>query len=172
MSAGGFPRIQPAGDQPDQPKEGGNGAWAFYLAAAALALIGLFQLNGYRYALAAEHNWTRASGMVTSQSVHVSYGRHSDSYTTFITYSYAALGGVYSAGPVEVKQHKFFFSENDAQETLNRDFPQGGSLPVYYNPTDPGDSSLGVAGSSGLMAPLAFLFLAGGAVYFGKQQSD
>lgn len=73
-------------------------------------------------------------------------------------------------GAVEVYQHKFFFSDSDTQNTLNKNYPQGGSLRVYYDPNNPGESSLGAAGSSGLAAPVALFILAGGIVFLGRQQ--
>jgi hypothetical protein len=154
----------------EQPQKETSYAWIYYLVAVALTLIGLYQLSGYRKALAEQVRWNRASGMVTSHDVQYSGDSRSQHFSTFITYSYLAKGGEYSGGPVEVYPNRFFFSEDGAKDTLNKNYPRGGSLRVYYDPNNPGESSLGVAGSSGLAAPLALLILAGGIVFFGRQQ--
>lgn len=144
----------------------GAGVWGYYLVAGLAAVMGLVFLNDFRYALSVQKNWTRASGMVTENKVIAYRGRRSTSYSTFVSYSYAADGTVYEAGPLEINKSKLYFSEGSAEEDLRDNFPEGKSLDVYYNPLNHSESGLGLPGAAGLAAPIVFLLLAAGLVSF------
>lgn len=157
--------------EPRPARSGGvSDAWGYYLAALFLAVMGLIFINDYRYALAAQQRWTEAAGRVTENKVTVRRHRRSTSYNSYISYSYNAAGTLYTAGPVELYKHKLYFSEGGAWEDLEDHFPEGKSIDVYYNPENHGESSLGLAGSPGLLVPLVFFVLAGAAFYAGREQ--
>lgn len=160
MSAGN----QGAAQQARPAGAPGGSAWGYYLVAGLAALMGLVFLYNFRQALVAQKTWTRAAGRVTEAKV-VSYrSRRSTSYSTFISYSYAAGGTIYAAGPLEINKSKPYFSESSAEEDLRDNFPEGKSLDVYYNPSDPYESSLGLPGVSGLAAPILFFLFSAGLV--------
>lgn len=151
------------GNQSDRPaSEPGGSVWGYYLVAGLAAVMGLVFLNNFRQALVAQKTWTPAAGRVTESKVVRYHSRRSTSYCTYISYSYAAGGAVYGAGPLEINKSKYYFSEDSAEEDLQDNFPPGKSLGVYYNPSNPYESSLGLPGAMGLIAPiLFFLFSAG-----------
>ena len=156
-------------EQPEAPEEKparDKLCWCYYAAAAVLAIMGLVYLNDFRSALVAQERWVRTSGWVTGAEVVTHYTRHSASYGTFVSYSYATAGGAASGGPVELNKFKFYFSEAGARADLLGKFPQGRSITVYYNPENSGQSSLGLGGAPGLAVPIVFFVLAFGAVYF------
>jgi hypothetical protein len=139
--------------------------WGYYLTAALLAALALIFLNDWRYALAAQKRWMPAAGRVTESRVEVHHGRRSDSYSTFIAYVYSANEALYGSGTRELNRYKLYFSEDAAQKDLDRHFPLGRNIDVYYNPSDPAESSLGLAGAPPLSSPIIFLLLAVGAIY-------
>lgn len=145
-------------------EEPGGGAWGYYLVAAFAAAMGVIFLNDFRNALTAQRTWTPAAGRVTENKVVTYRGRRSTSYSTYINYSYAADGVIYGAGPLEINKAKLYFSEGSAEGDLQENFPPGKSLSVYYNPSNPYESSLGLPGASGLAAPIIFFLLAAGLV--------
>ncbi|MDD2804188.1 MAG: DUF3592 domain-containing protein [Elusimicrobiales bacterium] len=149
---------------------GSNDAWGYYFAALFLGVMGLIFLNDFRYALAAQQRWTEAAGRVTENKVTVRRSRRSTSYSSYISYTYNAGGTLYGAGPVELYKHKLYFSEGGAWEDLENNFPEGKSIDVYYNPENPGQSSLGLAGAPGAAVPVVFFLLAFAAFYAGRQQ--
>jgi len=160
MSAGtqGFTQsARPAGTP-------GGGAWGYYLVAGLAALMGLFFLYNFRQALVAQKTWIRAAGRVTETKVITYRSRRSTSHSTFISYSYAAGGTIYGAGPLEINKSKPYFSESSAEEDLQDNFPEGKSLDVYYNPSNPYESRLGLPGFSGLVAPILFFLFSAGLV--------
>lgn len=160
MSAGTQGAIQST--RPE--KAPGGGVWGYYLVAGLAAVMGLVFLNNFRQALAAQKTWTRAAGRVTENKV-VSYrSRRSSSYCTYISYSYAAGGSIYGAGPLEINKSKYYFSEGSAEEDLQENFPPGKSLDVYYNPSNPYESSLGLPGATGLISPILFFLFSAGLV--------
>lgn len=142
----------------------GGGAWGYYLVAAFAAAMGLVFLNDFRNALTAQRTWTPAAGRVTENKVVTRHSRRSTSYSTYINYSYAAGGAIYAAGPLEINKAKLYFSEGSAERDLQENFPPGKSIGVYYNPSNPYDSSLGLPGASGLAAPIVFFLIAAGLV--------
>lgn len=143
-------------------KAPGGSVWGYYLVAGLAAVMGLVFLNNFRQALVAQKTWVPAVGRVTENKV-VSYrSRRSSSYCTYISYSYAAAGAIYGAGPLEINKSKYYFGEGSAEEDLQENFPVGQSLDVYYNPSNPYESRLGLPGVTGLVSPvLFFLFSAG-----------
>lgn len=141
-----------------------------YLGAFFLAAMGLIFLNDFRYALAAQTRWTAASGRVTESKVVTRHSRRSTSYDSYISYTYNTDAGYYSAGPVEISKHKLYFTENGAWDDLRDHFAEGRSLTVYYNPDNPGQSSLGLAGAPGPQVAVVFFLLAFGAFYAAKNQ--
>ena len=143
--------------------------WCSYAVAAVLAIMGLVSLNDFRCALVAQKRWVPASGWVKETEVVRHHSRHSTSYATLISYTYAADNAIRRAGPVELNKYKFHFSESGAQADLDKDYPQGKSIRVYYNPSAPDESSLGLAGAPGLSIPIAFFALAFGIIYFARQ---
>lgn len=151
-------------------RSSGGNSLGLYLGAFFLAAMGLIFLNDFRYALAAQTRWTAAAGRVTESRVAVRHSRRSTSYNSYVSYTYNTESGFYSAGPVEVYKHKLYFTENGAWEDLRDRFAEGRSLTVYYNPGNPGQSSLGLAGAPGPQVGIVFLLLAFGAFYFGKNQ--
>lgn len=151
-------------------RTGSDSAWGYYLAALFLAALGLIFLNDYRYALAAQQRWVPASGRVTENKVVVHRGRRSSSYNTFISYTYNTDTGVHGAGPLELNKFKLYFTEGGAWDDLRGRFPEGKSLEVYYNPSNPSESSLGLAGAPGVAVPIVFFLFAFGAVYVGRNQ--
>lgn len=160
MSAGtqGVPRS----DRPE--KEPGGSVWGYYLVAGLAAAMGLVFLNNFRQALVAQKTWTRAAGRVSENKVVGYHSRRSSSYCTYISYSYAAGGTIYGAGPLEINKSKYYFSEGSAEEDLRENFPVGQSLDVYYNPANPYESSLGLPGASGLVSPVLFFLLSAGLI--------
>lgn len=170
MSAGAHDGQRPVSAAVAAAPGSGESTWGYYLAAGLLALMGLIFFNDFRYALAAQKNWAQASGRVTGNEVVTHHSRRSTSYNTFISYEYTAEGAGYSAGPVELNKFKLYFSEGGAQDDLDDSFPRGKIIKVYYNPSDPGQSSLGLAGAPGIAVPIAFFILAFGVVYVARQQ--
>jgi hypothetical protein len=174
MGAGYGTSYTPAPERASSISRGGSGssndAWGYYLAAFFLAAIGFVSLNDFRYALAAQTRWTEASGRVTGNKVIVHHGRRSTSYNTYISYAYDTGSGEYAAGSVEVYKYRLFFTESGAWDDLRDNFAEGKSIDVYYNPNDPSQSSLGLAGSPGPLVPVVFFLLAFGAAYAGRQQ--
>lgn len=170
MSAGGDEGQRPVSATGGAASGSGDSTWGYYLAAALLTLLGVTFLNDFRYALAAQTRWAQAAGRVTDNAVVVHRGRKSTSYNTFISYEYTAEGGSYSAGPLELNKFKLYFTEGGAQDDLDDNFARGKSITVYYNPSDPSESSLGLAGAPGIAVPIAFFLLAFGAVYVARQQ--
>ncbi|MDP2866278.1 MAG: DUF3592 domain-containing protein [Elusimicrobiota bacterium] len=142
----------------------GGSAWGYYLVAGLAAVMGLVFLNNFRQALVAQKTWTPAAGRVTESKVVRYRSRRSTSYSTFINYSYAAGGAIYGAGPLEINRSKIYFSEGSAEEDMQENFPPGKSLDVYYNPSNPHESSLGLPGASGLVAPILFFLFSAGLV--------
>lgn len=159
MSAG----IQGATRSDRTGKTTGGSVWGYYLVAGLAAVMGLVFLNNFRQALVAQKTWLPAAeGRVTENKVVGYHSRRSSSYCTYISYTYAAGGTIYGAGPLEINRSKYYFSEGSAGEDLQENFPVGQSLDVYYNPANPGESRLGLPGVSGLVSPvLFFLFSAG-----------
>lgn len=151
-------------------RSSGGNSLGLYLGAFFLAAMGLIFLNDFRYALAAQTRWTSASGRVTENRVEVRHSRRSTSYSSYVSYTYNTEAGYYSAGPVEVYKHKLYFTENGAWEDLQDNFAEGRSLTVYYNPDNPGQSSLGLAGAPGPQVAIVFFLLAFGAFYAAKNQ--
>lgn len=143
--------------------------WGYYLAALGLAGMGIIFLNDYRYALAAQKRWAPSSGRIIENHVVTHRGRKSTSYNTFISYTYSTETTVYSAGPIEINKYKPYMTGGGAQADLDKYFPQGKIIDVYYNPENPYESSLGLAGAPGLQVPLAFFLLAFGAIYFARE---
>lgn len=148
--------------------------WAFILGGALASAIAMFMLNDFRYALAAQLKWTKAAGRVTGHEIGEhrgsSYSRRSrrhTSYSASISYEYATPGGRYLAGPVEVTKSGGFLTESGAVELLRRKFPEGGRVTVYYQPGNPGRSSLGLAGSRGFAFPFLLLLAGATSVYLG-----
>jgi len=160
MSAGIEGRSQSA--RTESPA--GESPWGYYLVAALAAVMGLIFLNDFRRALDAQRNWTPASGRVTESKVVRYHSRRSTSYSTYVSYSYAAGDALYGAGPLEVNKYKLYFSEGGAEEDMQDNFPQGKSLDVYYNPSNPSESSLGLPGAPGLAVPIVFFLLSAGLV--------
>ena len=153
-----------------RPREAANSTWGYYLFAGMAVLLGLILLNDWRYALAAQKRWTPAAGRVTENKVVVHRSRRSSSYNTFISYTYSANNALYGAGPLELNKYKLYFSEDGAWTDLRKHFPEGKSIDVYYNPANPYQSSLGLAGTPGLSVPIAFLLFAVVAVYMARQE--
>ena len=151
-------------------RQEGSNAWMFYLGALVLALIGLGQFNQYQRARRAEAGWTSATGYITGHYVRRSSGRGPHSYSTYVNYDYDVNGTMYAAQPVEVNQNDLYMGEDSAYGALAKDFPQGGSITVYYDPYHPSDSSLGSIGAPRLTGPIVFFLLAGMAVFLGKEQ--
>jgi len=149
--------------QAASPSSGGS-PWGYYLVAAFAAAMGLIFLNDFRYALAAQRNWTRAAGRVTENKVVRHYGRRSTSYSTFVSYTYVVGDTRYGAGPLEINKYKLYFSGDSAENDLQENFPQGKSLEVYCNPSNPSESSLGLPGAPGLAVPLVFFLFSIGLV--------
>jgi len=170
MSAGGDDGRRPVSAESGAAAGSGGSTWGYYLGAGLLALMGIIFLNDFRYALAAQTRWSPAAGRVTANEVVTHHSRKSTSYNTFISYEYTAGGGGYSSGPVELNKFKLYFSEGGAQDDLDANFPRGKSIDVYYNPSDPSESSLGLAGAPGIAVPIVFFLLAFGAVYAARQQ--
>ena len=138
---------------------------------AGLALVmGLIFLNDFRYALAAQKTWAPAAGRVTESKVIRYRSRRSSSYSTFISYAYGAYDTRYSSGLLELNKYKLYFGEGSAQADLQDHFPVGKNIDVYYNPSHPSESSLGLAGVPGLAIPIIFFLLAAGAVYLARQE--
>jgi hypothetical protein len=169
MSAGNEFRTLPA-EPEDKPQPEDKFHWCYYGVALILAVMALVNLNDFRYALAAQKRWAQSAGRVTASEVVTHHGRHSTSYSTFVSYAYAAGSSVYNAGPLELNKFKFYLTEGGAQADLDEHFPRGKSLTVYYDPSNPSASSLGLAGAPSLAVPFALFLLAWGAVYFGRQQ--
>ena len=168
MSAGteGGRRGTPAASQAAP----GGSAWRYYLVAALALALGLIFLNDFRYALAAQKTWTPAAGRVTESKVVRYHSRNSTSYSTYISYAYGANESIYGSGQLEINKHKLYFSEDSAQEDLQDHFPIGKNIDVYYNPSNPSESSMGLAGATSIAVPLVFFLLAFGAVYLALQQ--
>lgn len=160
MSAGTQGAAQPA--RPE--KAPGGGVWGYYLVAGLAAVMGLVFLNNFRQALVAQKTWTRAAGRVTESKVVGYHSRRSSSYCTYISYSYAAGGAIYGAGPLEINRSKYYFSEGSAEEDLQENFPVGQSLEIYYNPSNPHESRLGLPGASGLISPIIFFLFSAGLI--------
>ena len=158
------------GERSSSSGGGGNNAWYFYLAAIALVIIGYSQFKDYSKGVTARASWTRTSGQVTGHEVRRVGRKSPHTYSTYITYAYDMNGSWYNAERIEVNKNKFYMSEESAEGDLADDFPQGGSITVYYDPDNPGDSSLGGAGAPNLAAPIVFFLLAFGAAWFGRQQ--
>lgn len=170
MAAGQYEAVYGGGGGGSARSGSGGNALGFYLAAFLFGAMGLIFLNDFRYALAAQTRWTSASGHVTESRVVRHRGRRHSSYHSYVSYNYNTEGGYYSAGPVEVYKHKLYFSEDGAWDDLKDRFAEGRSLTVYYNPGDPGQSSLGFAGAPGPQVGIVLLVIAFGAFYFGKNQ--
>ncbi|MHB0996600.1 MAG: DUF3592 domain-containing protein [Elusimicrobiales bacterium] len=162
--------VKTGGAAPSSSGGGGNNSWWFYLAAAALVLLGYGQFKDYTRARAAQSGWTRTSGIVTEHKVRRLGTKSPHTYSTHLSYSYDINGDMHDAAPVEINKNKFYMSEDSAYGDLHEEFPRGGSITVYYDPDNPGDSSLGAAGAPGLAAPMVFFLLAFGAAWFGRQQ--
>lgn len=150
---------------------GGSSAWWFYLAAAALVIIGYSQFKEYKKGVTARASWTATSGVVTGHDVRRVGRKSPHTYNTYISYSYDMNGAWYAAPTIEVNRNKFYLTEGSAEGDLAAEFPQGGAITVYYDPDNPGDSSLGGAGAPNLAAPVVFFILAFGAAWFGRQQA-
>lgn len=151
--------------QSDRPaKAPGGSVWGYYLVAGLAAVMGLVFLNNFRRALVAQKTWTPAAGRVTESKVIRYRSRRSTSYSTYISYSYAAGDIIYAAGPLEINKSKYYFSEGSAEEDLRENFPPGKSLDVYYNPATPYESSLGLPGVTGLVGPILFFLLSAGLI--------
>ena len=148
----------------------GRSVWMYYLCAVCVFLLGMAFLNDFRYALAAQKRWTPAAGRVAANEVVVHYGRRSTSYNTYISYAYNANGSIYGSPQIEVNKQKIYFSEDGARKDLQEHFPTGKSLDVYYNPANPSESSLGLAGAPSLFVPLIFFLVAFGIVSLAHQE--
>ena len=148
----------------------GRGVWGYYLTAAFIFALGMIFLNDFRYALAAQKRWTPAAGRITEGVVRVYRGRHSTSYSTYISYAYSAYDTRYGSGQLEVNKAKLYFSEDGAREDLQDHFPVGKNLDVYYNPSNPSESSLGLAGAPGPLIPLVFFLVAIGIIGLARQE--
>jgi len=149
----------------------GRSVWGYYLAAAFVFAMGLIFLNDFRYALAAQKRWTPAAGRITESTVVVHRSRRSTSYSTLISYAYSAYDTRYGSGQIEVNKAKLYFSEDGAREDLQDHFPVGKNLDVYYNPSNPSESSLGLAGAPGPLIPLVFFLVAIGIFGVARQES-
>lgn len=125
----------------------GGSIWGYYLAAAFIFAMGMIFLNDFRYALAAQKRWTPAAGRISENKVVCYRSRRSTSYHTYISYSYSANESLYGSRELEVNKQKLYFSEDGAREDLQEHFPIGKNMDVYYNPYNPSESSLGLAGA-------------------------
>lgn len=150
---------------------GGNNAWLFYIAAFVMIILGYGQLKDFLHARTAQSSWTATSGVVSGHNVRRVGRKSPHTYNTYITYSYEIGGYWNSGGPLEVNRNTFYMSEDSARGDLADSFPEGGSLTVYYNPSNPSDSSLGTGAAPGLAAPIVFFILAGITAFIGREQT-
>ncbi len=148
----------------------GRSVWMYYLGAAFAFLIGLVFLNDFRYALAAQKLWIPAAGRITDTKVVTYHGRRSTSYSSYISYAYNANESIYGSREIEVYKSKLYFSEDGAREDLQKHFPTGKNLDVYYNPSNPSESNLGLAGAPSLFVPIIFFVVAFGIVSLARQE--
>lgn len=148
----------------------GRSVWGYYLVAAFLFAMGMIFLNDFRYALAAQKRWTPAAGRIAENRVAVYYSRRSTSYNTYIRYAYNAFDTRYASRELEVNKHKIYFSEDGARQDLQENFPIGKNIDVYYNPSSPSESSLGLAGAPSLFVPLVFFLVAFGTFCIARQE--
>ena len=142
----------------------GRSARGYYLTAVLAAVMGLIFLNDFRYALAAQRNWIPAAGRVTENKVVEYRSRRSTSYSTYVSYSYLVGDIRYGSGLLEVNKYKLYFSGGSAEDDLQDNFPQGKRLDVYYNPSNPSESSLGLPGAPGLAVPIVFFLFSVGLI--------
>lgn len=96
--------------------------------------------------------------------------RRSTSYYTYITYSYSANESLYGSPELEVNRQKIYFSEDGAREDLQERFPIGKNMDVYYNPSNPSESSLGLAGAPSPLVPIVFFLAAFGIVGLARHE--
>ncbi|OIO00898.1 MAG: hypothetical protein AUJ51_09440 [Elusimicrobia bacterium CG1_02_56_21] len=132
--------------------------------------MGLFFLNDFRLALETQKRWTPATGRVTETKVVSRWGRHNTTYSTFVSYDYSANESIHSSGPQQLNKYKFYFTESGAYAYLQENYPQGKSLDTYYNPANPSQSSLGLAGAPYVALPIVFILFAFGVFYLGIQE--
>ena len=144
--------------------------WGYYLVAIFLFAMGMIFLNDFRYALAAQKRWTPAAGRISENRVAVYHSRRSTSYYTYISYAYTACDTRYGSRELEVNKQKIYFSEDGAREGLHDSFPVGKNIDVYYNPSDPSESSLGLAGAPSLFVPIVFFLVAFGTFCIARQE--
>lgn len=107
--------------------------------------------------------WTQTMGTIThsqlQQSRSVSYrnGRMSSNtmYNASVQYSYSVKGKKYEGHSIRASNEWTSSFTNRARKTVLQ-FPEGASVPVWYDPTMPGDSVLIQGTSFGDFAIVAF----------------
>ena len=147
-----------------------GGRWEAYAVAALLLAVAGWQFHLYHGAKAVEQGWEKVSGVVTANTVSALRGRGGiPVYAVYINYSYKVNGTPYTAGPVEVAKNAIHNSEDAAKEALAAAYPEGGPVDVYFDPQNPVESSLGEAGTGGLLMPAVFLIFALVALMYARE---
>ncbi|SNS43397.1 Protein of unknown function [Sphingomonas laterariae] len=106
---------------------------------------GVYGYGLYRYAVA-ESAWEETDGRILASeySEHVSEdtdGSSSTSYRAHVRYLYAVGGREYRGRAIWLYYHIPIDDRFDAQDLVEA-FAAGRTVPVYYDPADPGDAVL------------------------------
>lgn len=137
--------------------------WGSILLALVLLLAANWEVKVYLRSKSAEKNWPAVTGLITDtdvSAIHAGSKGGAPVYKLTINYEYKVAGGAYRAGPIEVDRDSVYLSEQSAQSAMNGLYTKGGPVTVYYNPDNPGQSTMGEAGTGSLMLPAIYFTVA------------
>lgn len=108
--------------------------------------------------------WPKADGVVTSSSVVTRYWRDVELHHPAVQYQYSVGPQTYSGKRIAFKTE----SGGTAQVAADvlGPYPQGAHVPVYYNPSNPGEAVLepGIKGEQRLLFWIGMFFIAASAL--------
>ena len=158
--------------QINQSSWGGLAAgWGFTLFWCSISFIVTIMIGGQLLADLGTGDWPETEGVVTSSEVYTS--ESSEGGTTYcLDISYE-----YTVDNVNYTGYRVSYSSEDSCDSWSQnaddDYPEGKTIPVYYDPSDPGESVLetGFAGVDFFLCCFFIFPLIGLVMLFGVSKS-